>query len=290
MNENRKIRKTGEDGNTTPPLRVKQSPQLKKWFFTYNNYVLEEIEVIERRLKEICVKYVFQREVGEAGTHHLQGSIWLKTPMRPTQFNLAKQIHWEKMRNEEASAEYCQKSPTSVEGASPHIFGFPKPLKIISELKPWQDDIITEIGTEPDGRRLLWIYEDIGKVGKSSLCKYMYVKHNVIPIQGGKLADIMNIVFNLNMDTTTAIAIDIPRKHRNKVSYSSIECILNGMITNTKYETGVKVFNPPHVVVFSNYPPEVDEDHISADRWDIREIVKNNLIKRPVRLPIYIFD
>jgi hypothetical protein len=58
--------------------------------------------------------------------------------------------------------------------------------------------------------------------------------------------------------------------NQNKVSYSSIECIKNGMITNTKYETGFKVFNPPHVVVFSNFPP--DEEKLSADRWNIKEI------------------
>ena len=104
----------------------------------------------------------------------------------------------------------------------------------------------------------------------------MYVKHGVITIQGGKLADIINIIFNLNMDNVKAIMIDIPRNHKNHVSYSAIECILNGMITNTKFETGVKVFNPPHLVVFSNFYPEKGEDILSDDRWDIIELTEQS--------------
>jgi len=104
----------------------------------------------------------------------------------------------------------------------------------------------------------------------------MYVKHKAITIQGGKLADIMNIVFNLNMDECRMLLIDIPRNNLNHVSYSAIECILNGMITNTKYETGVKVFNPPHVVCLSNFDPDLDK--LSEDRWNVIEIVDQLLI------------
>lgn len=277
----RDVRVPGEDGNTTPPSRTKQPIQLIKWFFTYNNYDEKEIEILETRFQEICVKYVFQQERGTSGTPHLQGSIWLKKKMRPSEFALAKQIHWEKMRNEPASIAYCQKSETSVEGASPHIWGFPKPIKTIETLRPWQSDLIEEIGKEPDGRRLLWIYEGIGKVGKSTFCKYLYLKHNAIVIQGGKLADIMNIIFNTDMNEERAVVLDIPRVNRNKVSYASIECILNGMITNTKYETGIKCFNPPHVIVFSNYKPDYDNDeHLSRDRWDVRMIKDDHLIEQ----------
>lgn len=281
--QNRKIRKMGEIGNTTPPSPEKQPKQLKKWCFTYNNYTEENVSILERRFKDICTKFVFQRETGAEGTRHLQGCLWLIKPMRWTEFNLPKLIHWEKMNNEKASAEYCQKAKSADEGYEPITFGFPKPIKTISSLYPWQAEVLTEIDYEPNGRRLLWIYDEHGNVGKSAFCKYLYIKHKVICIQGGKLADIMNIIFNLDMNNVTAIAIDVPRKNRNHVSYAAIECILNGMITNTKYETGVKCFNPPHVIVFSNYAPE-DDESISEDRWDIREIVNKQLIKRTIYL------
>jgi len=46
------------------------------------------------------------------------------------------------------------------------------------------------------------------------------------------------------------------------------------MITNTKFETGVKVFNPPHIVVLSNEYP--DTEKVSLDRWCIKEINNEN--------------
>lgn len=253
------------NGNT----KHSQPKQLVKWCFTFNNYEECEISEIETRFKEICNKYVFQKEIGECGTPHLQGAIWLKKKMRFTEFKLSKKIHWEAMRNEEASIKYCQKSDTSV--GNPFIFGFPKPIKVIDKLYEWQLDIEKLYFTEPDGRSVYWYYDLIGGKGKSSFCKYMFVKYGVITIQGGKLGDIMNIIFNLNMDNVKMLIIDVPRNNGNKVSYSSIECILNGMITNTKYETGIKAFNPPHVVVFSNEEP--DESKLSLDRWKIKNII-----------------
>ena len=119
----------------------------------------------------------------------------------------------------------------------------------------------------PDGRHIIWFVDEIGGCGKSSLCKYMYCKYNVPTIQGGKMSDIINIVYNLDMMRTKMLLIDIPRSCKNRVSYSAIECILNGMITNTKFETGVKVFNPPHVVVFANFEPKYSQ--LSADRWKV---------------------
>jgi len=254
---------SGENGNTNS-----FSPALK-WCFTFNNYSEDDILIIVPMFQKFCKKYIFQKEVGKNGTPHLQGAIWLKVKTRPMSLKLSKKIHWEKMRNEEASIAYCKKSETSI--GEPFIFGFPKPLKTLTNLYPWQKNIENVFMTEPDDRSVHWFWESKGNVGKSAFCRYMAITHKVCVIQGGKLSDIMNIIFNLDMDSTKMIIIDIPRNNQNKVSYSSIECIKNGMITNTKYETGFKVFNPPHVVVFSNFPP--DQEKLSADRWKIEEIV-----------------
>ena len=64
---------------------------------------------------------------------------------------------------------------------------------------------------------------------------------------------------------------DIPRANRGHISYASLECIKNGMVCNTKYETGVKIFNSPHVFIFANFPPD-DEGQLSEDRWHIMKL------------------
>ena len=74
-----------------------------------------------------------------------------------------------------------------------------------------------------------------GNIGKSAFCKYMVVKHHATVVRGGKLGDIMNIIFNTDMDKCNYILFDIPRGTGGHVSYTSLEAILDELITNTKY-------------------------------------------------------
>jgi len=246
---------------------VKQKSGKCKYDFVWNNFKKDELDNIKIVLIKLCKRYIWGEEIGESGTPHLQGFMDLKKKMRITELKKYFPLfHFGECRNEPALIEYCQK-----DGCNIQSFGFPKPIKTLSldQLYDWELKILELLKTEPDGRKVNWYYETKGNFGKSSFCKYLHIKHNCLVIQGGKLADIMNIIFNTNMDNVQSIVIDVPRVNKNKVSYASLECILNGMITNTKYETGTKVFNPPHVIIFSNYAPDCDEDILSADRWNI---------------------
>lgn len=252
-----------------------QSNQLKKWFFTWNNYDSSKIKELETRFLEICYMGLFQSEVGKEGTPHLQGGIWLKKAMRWTEFDLPKTIHWEKMKDEKETLEYCQKeTKDGWDGKYRWQFNIPKPLKYIKEddFYEWQKETKGYCLKEPDGQSILWIHEPDGGKGKSAFCRHMAIVHNALVIQGGKLADIMNIIFNTDMNRVNCILIDIPRCNKNNVSYASIECILNGMITNTKYETGRKIFNPPNIVVFSNFEPDINDETLSKRRWIVKDL------------------
>jgi len=52
--------------------------------------------------------------------------------------------------------------------------------------------------------------------------------------------------------------------------YSAIEEVKTGYIVNTKYETGVKLFDRPHVIVFSNYLP--DGARLSSDMIQVVDL------------------
>jgi len=260
----------GKNGNTkhsSPPN--KQGNQLKTWFFTYNNYTATDIERIETTFKVIALKYRFQEETGESGTKHLQGNVWLKKSMRFSEFKLPKEIHWEKTRNEDAAAAYCGKAETRT--GSVYEYGFPKPVKVIEKLRPYQKHIEKIFLTEPDDRTVYWFWEDTGNVGKSAFCKYMYMKYGVLFCNGGKAGDLVNLVFNADMDNTKAVIWDIPRASKAGISYAAVEQIKNGLICNTKYETGNKVFNAPHIFIFANFPPQ-ERENLSADRWRVFKI------------------
>jgi len=258
-------------GNTlTPPLpKKKQVPDRKNHFFTYNNYKLEEIAPIVAILKKFAYKGQIQTEVGKCGTPHLQGSIWCHKKHRDTAFGLPKTIHWEKLKDEACVANYCAKEDTH-DGIFRTEWGFPKAIKLITPDRPYQKKILDIIKGEPDDRKVYWFHEFSGGVGKSSLCKYLCAKHDALYIDEGKKADLINIIFNADMDKHNVIVIDVPRGNGNGVSYKAIEEIKNGMICNTKYETGMKLFNSPHLLIFSNYEP--DRSKLSEDRWVVKEI------------------
>ena len=66
----------------------KQTNARMHWFFTFNNYNSEDINILRKVFNELCYMYAFQEETGESGTHHLQGIISMKKRARWTEFGL----------------------------------------------------------------------------------------------------------------------------------------------------------------------------------------------------------
>lgn len=258
-----------EVGNTKQPL------QLKNWFFTFNNYNSNDIRDLETVFTSIdgC-KYVFQEELGENGTKHLQGQINLTKKMRWSQFKLSKNIHWEKTRNVKCAIEYCTKLDTR-NGDIYCNFKLPKPIYCIqkNELYDWQIDIVNIIVQDPDPRKIHWFVDEIGGKGKSELCRYLCMKHDAILLTG-KGADMKYGImkyFEKNNVYPETIVIDLPRTFNSDyLCYTGIEEIKNGMFFNTKYESDMVIFNRPHIIIFSNNTP--DTTKLSLDRWIIKEI------------------
>lgn len=251
--------------------KTKQPPSRKNHFFTYNNYDDDEIDVIVCRLKEMAWRGKIQSEIGSNGTPHLQGMIWCSKPHRSTEFKLPKQIHWEPLKDKDNKRDYCGKDETH-DGKFRTSWGFPKPLKILDEddFFQWQIQINNYIKSEPDDREILWVWSHEGCCGKSTFVKYLIYTYNAVFASKGQYSDIMNILYNANMDNTNLVIFDLPRMNGNNISYSALESIKNGMICNTKYETGSKLFNPPHILVFANEAP--DRTAMSADRFKELEI------------------
>lgn len=259
---------SGEGGNTiTPSLSNKtQISPCKRWCFTLNNYTLEQYSSIVLVFNAKAKMYIIGDEIGELKTPHLQGYVEFTEKLRPLNLFDFKKIHWEKAKgSKDANIIYCSKE--NVKSSK----GIPKPIKVIDTLYPWQSDIEKITFEEPDDRKIYWFWDDGGNIGKSAFIKYMIIKHKILFCSGGKHADIMNLVFNQDMDETSCVMFDIPRANKGHISYASLESIKNGMVCNTKYETGVKVFNPPHLFVFANFPPE-DENQLSKDRWVITKL------------------
>lgn len=267
-----------EMGNTVVPSPLKKQPvQLKNHFFTW---FVEPEEVIEARdlldtcFHHHCLIWAYQLEKCPTTEKlHIQGTCTCKKPMRRTEFGLPNTIHWEKVRNILLSLKYCTKEETRIAGPWVHNYKISKPIVFIEPNRQYQTFILGIIEGEPDPRSIHWFFDRTGNVGKSAFCKYLVGKKGALFIDEGTKANIVNMVYNFAQEINL-IVVDVPRANKNKVSYKSLEAIKNGMIMNTKYETGQKMFNPPHIIVFSNFPPDVNNETVSADRMLVYEITQ----------------
>jgi hypothetical protein len=253
-------------GNTIIPSNRQIAPCIR-WCFTLNNYTKDEVSSILSIFKLKAKKWILGDETGDFnGVPHIQGYVEFKTKVRPKNIVPNNRLHWEKAKGTPLqNHEYCSKQKVL------DSFGFPKPIKVIKNLYDWQHKIEDMFLLEPDDRKIYWFWESKGNIGKSQFIKYMIVKHGVLFCSGGKHSDIMNLVFNQDMDLCRGVFFDIPRCNRGAISYASLECVKNGMVCNTKYETGVKVFNSPHIFIFANFEPE-EPEKLSDDRWCIIEL------------------
>lgn len=282
--ENKEIESCRDkDGNIVPTenvLTVKgiQGNQLKKYDFTYNNYDKSKLENLGTFLKSLCCKYAFQEEIGDQGTPHLQGCIWLKKAARMTELLKHPELahcSFRKIRSWEHASVYCTKEDTRAGAVYVHNVAKPRRKIIVLEENKfyyWEKDIVKIISEEPDDRKIYWYYEIIGNTGKSTFAKYLAVIHNAL-ILSGKASDmkygIVKYVENKG-DYPELIVFDVPRTSKDYLSYGGIESVKNGCFFSGKYESDMVIGNPPHLFIFANFEP--DYDKMSKDRWSVVEI------------------
>lgn len=266
-------------GNTKIPLADapvhpygkvgKPKYQLYRWVFTLN-YELSQASQLCQVLKEHCKEFVFSGELSKTGYKHWQGCLSLKNKEYfDTIKNLLfpNQVHLEGCNNWFKAKAYCKKSETHIEGPYDEKSIF---IKTIEELRPWQQNIEKICCEEPDDRSVYWLWDN-GNTGKTSFCKYMAVKYNALIFNNGAFKD---IAYAIPLNPRIVI-FNITRDLEEKVNYSAIEAIKDGMIFSAKYESGMKLFNSPHVIIFANFPPDLSR--LSSDRW---KIINNNIIEK----------
>lgn len=258
------------EGNTIPPSR-QISPSIR-WCFTLHNYTDSDIENISSVCSNKAKYSIWSEELGKEGeTPHLQGYIEFNSKVRPKNMFVNNTIHWEKSKgNRQQNIDYCSK-----ENGNVYLNGkLKKPLKLITNLYDWQQEIIDLVSAEADDRSIHWFHESEGNKGKSALTKLLCAKYGAITLSG-KGSDMKNGILQLHQEKGVypeIVIIDIPRcvNINNHISYTGVEEIKNGCFFSPKYEGGMCIFNSPHVLIFSNHDPPLDK--LSTDRWIVKNI------------------
>lgn len=277
----------GDENNTESSPR---EPLGEKWYCTINNWNQidwDQMDQILEQRSDIIELAAMGKEVGEEGTPHLQIYICFRRRIRPRHSKVFKSLeckpHWgadrlvkgvmkrgqpcSKHMPDAVGINYCAKQGDY----SLYRCSKPRELKLI-EPRGWQVPVVELVQEEPDDRTIHWLHEPTGGTGKTSLCKYLVVKHKAI-ILGGKASDIRAGVLayvEKNGETPPLIVVNITRSQEQFVSYEGLENIKDMCFYSGKYEGGMVVGPCPHLIVFANFPPALER--MSADRWQVRQI------------------
>ena len=222
----------------------------------------------------MVIKYCWQLEQGASGTPHIQGVLRFSNARSFSSLkNQCPEVHWEVARSLKQCVDYCSKIKTRI--GPTKIKGFEIPEEVIvmddADLEEWQTDIINIIDCEPDKRTIYWFWESRGGIGKTEFCKYLCVKRDPDVIYlSGKAGDQKHCIAKYVEDHKRGpkvVVYDYPRTSENYISYQALEEVKNGIFFSGKYESGMCVYNSPHVICFANFPPRIHAP--SADRdWE----------------------
>ena len=110
-----------------------------------------------------------------------------------------------------------------------------------------------------DDRKIFWYVDIRGGAGKSTFVNYFMARHEAACFSGGKI-DSLAYAYSRER----VVFFDLSKQGNYEYLYRFMEQLKNGRIFNSKYRSGMKFFDTPHLIVFSNDEPA--RNGFSADR------------------------
>lgn len=272
-----------EGGNTESPSAQHSSAiggtkKSKVWCFTSFD-VTENWQALFLTFIGADAKYCFQQEeCPETGKLHIQGVVAFKNARHLGGLIIFDgAMHWERAKSFKASVLYCS-DPNKLGACrlTTNVVVPRHPVDPMSglQMKPWQIDLSEQLSQPPDQRKIIWLWEDTGGVGKTTFCKSYCLKNKDALLVGGRVSDMkyaVSAIVSKRGHGPRVIFFDIPRSRPvDMISWDGLEELKNGMFFSGKYESGMVMYDIPHLVVFANYPPDITR--LSGDRWNIKQI------------------
>lgn len=137
--------------------------------------------------------------------------------------------------------------------------------------RPWQQGVLEKLGEPADDRTIFWVTDAQGGQGKTRLATHLIRNHGAIELSG-KMAD---MTYAYSQKKQGIVIFDISRAAADMTGhiYSMAEKLKCGRLMNTKYQSRMVTFRPPHVIIFSN------------SSWD-REKFSHDRVKETVLAPV----
>ncbi len=134
-------------------------------------------------------------------------------------------------------------------------------------LRDWQRTACQRL-YEQDSRKILYIWERTGNIGKTFLGEYLGAVAGAYLCSMGKKADML---YGWNCEEI--IVIDIMRVQSERIQWDAVEALKSGKVFSTKYKCRrkrVKGADYCKVMILANFEP--DWEKLSADRWDVMDL------------------
>ena len=275
----------------------------RNWCFTWctnkDQKKLPTIQQLQRFFDYNCTTAVMQLEKGEkAGKEHFQGRFTLKGP-RLTKKKLL-EIFKERLKNISgltlsqefdsiASNSYVTKVKTRIDG--PWYFGSEEMYNAeiaAANLRPWQQQLYNHltrvrnmskehaVAKEINDRTIYWVRDTRGCTGKSFFQKWLKTGQktlvcNKLPVSS--VDRLLSAVCKINKKNVPDVyMINLTRTQGEDQSYkdlfAAVEDIKDGYIVDVMYGNyNESIFDPPLIVIFSNFELNEFAKYLSVDRW-----------------------
>lgn len=253
----------------------------RAWSITVFNYK-DTLDNLKDLIKRECKDGGFQEEIAPStGREHLQGYLYFDNPRTFDQIILKLKdygfldVHIEKAKNPQKLKEYCKKVETRKPGGVLFLSHPPKISPLEGKvLYPFQEEICNLIKEKPDDRTIHWYWEPKGKTGKTTLIRHINrTRPGELLLCSGKAVDakceVAEYIENTGIEPKIII-FHFVRSVEQFVTYQGIEELKDGIFSSSKYRGGMIDIEPPHVIIFANFPPDMNK--LSEDRWRIIKI------------------
>jgi len=129
-------------------------------------------------------------------------------------------------------------------------------------LRRWQSSLLTLLRGEPSRRSIIFVVDEVGGAGKSTFAEHIVHDRecNAFRLHPGRGVDLAYVIDQ----PYQTFLVDCPRGSQGFMPCAFLESLKDGFIVSTKYETRIKQFMRPHLVVFTN--SRVPNEVLSVDR------------------------
>jgi len=121
-------------------------------------------------------------------------------------------------------------------------------------------------------REIFWVFDPTGGLGKSELATHLITNNKFLVFGNAKTADVAHAWNGED------VIFDFSKSQQDRINYGVIENIKDGRIFSGKYQSCVKTYKRPKVLVFANFEP--DYNQMIMDRWNVyKSTLSGDLIK-----------